>query len=60
MSRSVKKGPFIEARLLAGRGVNKRNEKRVVKTWSRASIIFPTLSARRSPCTTASRTCRSS
>ena len=43
MSRSVKKGPFIEARLL-GRieDMNKRNEKKVVKTWSRASVIFPT------------------
>jgi small subunit ribosomal protein S19 len=43
MSRSVKKGPFVEARLL-GRieEMNKRSEKRVVKTWSRASVIFPT------------------
>ena len=43
MSRSVKKGPFVEARLL-GRveEMNKRNEKKVVKTWSRASVIFPT------------------
>ena len=42
MSRSIKKGPFIEARLL-GRieEMNKRSEKRVVKTWSRASVIFP-------------------
>ena len=42
MSRSVKKGPFVEARLL-GRieDMNKRNEKRVVKTWSRASTILP-------------------
>ena len=43
MPRSVKKGPFIEARLL-GRieEMNKRNEKKVVKSWSRASVIFPT------------------
>ena len=43
MSRSVKKGPFIELRL-QGRieEMNKRNEKKVVKTWSRASVIFPT------------------
>ena len=43
MSRSVKKGPFVEARLL-GRieDMNKRSEKKVVKTWSRASVIFPT------------------
>ena len=43
MSRSVKKGPFVEARLL-GRieEMNKRNEKKVVKSWSRSSVIFPT------------------
>jgi small subunit ribosomal protein S19 len=42
MSRSVKKGPFIDARLL-GRvdEMNKRNERKVLKTWSRASVIFP-------------------
>ena len=42
MSRSVKKGPFIDARLL-GRveEMNRRNERKVVKTWSRASVIFP-------------------
>jgi small subunit ribosomal protein S19 len=43
MSRSIKKGPFVEARLL-GRieEMNTRSEKKVVKTWSRASVIFPT------------------
>ena len=42
MSRSIKKGPFVDARLL-GRidEMNKRNERRVLKTWSRASVIFP-------------------
>jgi small subunit ribosomal protein S19 len=42
MSRSVKKGPFVDARLL-GRveDMNKRSERRVLKTWSRASVIFP-------------------
>ena len=42
MSRSIKKGPFIEPRLL-GRieEMNKRNERKVIKTWSRASVIFP-------------------
>jgi small subunit ribosomal protein S19 len=42
MSRSVKKGPYVEARL-QGRveEMNKRSEKRVVKTWSRSSVIFP-------------------
>ena len=43
MSRSVKKGWFVEERL-KGRveDMNKRNEKKVVKTWSRSSVIFPT------------------
>jgi small subunit ribosomal protein S19 len=44
MSRSVKKGPFVDARLL-GRieDMNKRNERKVLKTWSRASVIFPSM-----------------
>ena len=42
MSRSVKKGPFVQPRLLVRvQGMNKRNERKVVKTWSRASVIFP-------------------
>jgi small subunit ribosomal protein S19 len=42
MSRSVKKGPFVDARLL-GRidDMNKRSERKVLKTWSRASVNFP-------------------
>lgn len=42
MSRSVKKGPFCSERLLK-RIVeqNEKNEKNVVKTWSRSSTIFP-------------------
>ncbi len=42
MSRSVKKGPFISERLL-GRieAMNASGKKTVVKTWSRASTIFP-------------------
>ena len=42
MSRSLKKGPFIEPRLL-GRviAMNEAGEKQVIKTWSRASTIFP-------------------
>ena len=42
MSRSSKKGPFVEERLL-GRieQMNKENAKRVVRTWSRSSTIFP-------------------
>jgi small subunit ribosomal protein S19 len=42
MPRSVKKGPFIEERLLERvEAMNSRNEKRVIKTWSRASTISP-------------------
>ena len=42
MSRSLKKGPFVEERLLARVQVmNQKNEKQLLKTWSRASVIFP-------------------
>ena len=42
MSRSIKKGPFVDARLLARiEKMNAENKKDVVKTWSRASTIFP-------------------
>ena len=42
MARSVKKGPFVQGALYKRvSGMNARNEKRVVKTWSRASVIFP-------------------
>jgi small subunit ribosomal protein S19 len=42
MSRSLKKGPYVEQRLLARvQTMNKNNEKQVLKTWSRASVIFP-------------------
>ena len=42
MARSVKKGPFVQESLLAKvRAMNERNEKRVVKTWSRASTVTP-------------------
>lgn len=42
MSRSLKKGPFAEPRLL-GRinAMNAAGEKNVIKTWSRSSTIFP-------------------
>lgn len=42
MGRSLKKGPFVEERLM-GRieAMNAANEKKVVKTWSRSSTIFP-------------------
>ena len=42
MSRSVKKGPFVEARLLGRvQEMNKKNERKIVRTWSRASVVFP-------------------
>ena len=42
MSRSIKKGPFVAERLEAKViAMNGRNEKKVVKTWSRASTILP-------------------
>ena len=42
MARSVKKGPYVDARL-SGRiaELNRKNEKRVLKTWSRTSTITP-------------------
>lgn len=42
MSRSLKKGPYVDERLLKRiEEMNEKNEKRVLKTWSRASTIFP-------------------
>ena len=42
MSRSVKKGPYVEAKLFSRiEAMNAANEKKVIKTWSRASTIFP-------------------
>ena len=42
MSRSSKKGPFVEARLMARiEAMNASGDKQMVKTWSRASTIFP-------------------
>ena len=42
MSRSIKKGPFVQPKLLARvQTMNEAGEKRVLKTWSRASTIFP-------------------
>ena len=42
MGRSIKKGPFVDAKLLARIvAMNEKNEKTVLKTWSRASTIFP-------------------
>jgi small subunit ribosomal protein S19 len=42
MARSIKKGPFVQDALLTHVfGMNSRNEKKVVKTWSRASTVLP-------------------
>ena len=42
MSRSIKKGPFVQPVLLKRiQEMNAAGEKKIVKTWSRASIIFP-------------------
>lgn len=44
MSRSLKKGPFIEASLMKKiEKMNETGEKKVIKTWSRGSTIFPDL-----------------
>ena len=42
MSRSVKKGPYVEPKLLKRvEELNEKNEKKVLKTWSSSSTIFP-------------------
>ncbi len=42
MGRSLKKGPYIAPKLLGKiQEMNEKNEKRVIKSWSRASTIFP-------------------
>ena len=42
MARSVKKGPYIDPKLLKKiEAMNRSGEKRVIKTWSRASTISP-------------------
>ena len=44
MSRSVKKGPFVEdSQKRKIETLNSRNEKKVVKTWSRPSVILPAM-----------------
>ena len=44
MSRSIKKGPYVEAALLKKvEALNAANKKQVIKTWSRRSTIFPQL-----------------
>ena len=42
MSRSSKKAPYVEAKLFARVcAMNEKQEKKVLKTWSRASTIYP-------------------
>jgi small subunit ribosomal protein S19 len=42
MSRSLKKGPYIAPKLLKKiEDMNDKGEKKVIRTWSRASVIFP-------------------
>jgi small subunit ribosomal protein S19 len=42
MSRSSKKGPFVEERLLRRiTQMNEQNQKQMIKTWSRTSTVFP-------------------
>ena len=42
MSRSVKKGPFVQEKLLKKvEELNATNQKKVIKTWSRSSTILP-------------------
>ncbi|MDY2685805.1 MAG: 30S ribosomal protein S19 [Selenomonadaceae bacterium] len=42
MSRSVKKGPYVAESLMKKiQALNEANDKKVVKTWSRSSTIFP-------------------
>ena len=42
MSRSLKKGPFVDPKLLKRiEEMNAKGDKKVIRTWSRASTIFP-------------------
>ena len=42
MSRSLKKGPYVDERLLARvEKLNEQDKKEVLKTWSRSSTIYP-------------------
>jgi small subunit ribosomal protein S19 len=42
MARSTKKGPFIDAHVMTRiEDMNKRNEKKVLRTWSRRSTVHP-------------------
>jgi ribosomal protein S19 len=53
MARSTKKGPFIDGHLMVKvEAMNQANDKKVIKTWSRRSTIFRSLSVTPSRCTT--------
>ncbi len=42
MSRSIKKGPYVDAKLLKKmESLNKSGEKKIIKTWARSSFITP-------------------
>ena len=42
MGRSLKKGPFVDEKLMQRiEGMNAANEKKMIRTWSRSSTIFP-------------------
>ena len=47
MSRSLKKGPFVDAKLLAKAKNVKAGDKAVIKTWSRSSTIYPEMVSKR-------------
>ena len=50
MSRSLKKGPFVDEKLLkAIEAMNAANDKKVIKTWSRSSTIFPQMIGQHNP-----------
>ncbi len=59
MGRSTKKGPWVEERLMKRIGqMNESGEKRMIKTWSRASTIFPEMVGPHDcACTTGASTC---
>ncbi len=58
MTRSLKKGPFVDHHLQAKvEKASANKDKKPIKTWSRRSTILPDFIGRRSPCTTASSTC---
>lgn len=47
MSRSLKKGPFIDAKLLEKAKNVKAGDKTIIKTWSRSSTIYPEMVSKR-------------